>query len=146
MERLIEYAGNHPWLVATAVLAAVLVVVFEIRARQDSFAAISPQDLIRFMNQGALVLDLRPTADYEAGHIGSARQMDSAEVLKAGETLRKHKEKNVVVYCNSGSVGASAARSLAGQGFTKVSNLRGGITAWRAENLPLSRGKDKARA
>jgi rhodanese-related sulfurtransferase len=145
MERLIEYAGNHPWLVAAAVLAAVLVVVFEIRARQDSFAA-SPQDLIRFMNQGALVLDLRRAEDYEAGHIGNARQMDSAEILKAGETLRKHREKNVVVYCGSGSVGASAARSLTGQGFTKVFNLRGGIAAWRAENLPLSRAKEKARA
>jgi rhodanese-related sulfurtransferase len=146
MERLIEYAGNHPWLVAAAVLAAVLVVVFEIRARQDSFAAISPQDLIRFMNQGALVLDLRRAEEFEAGHIGQARQMDSADILKAGETLRKHREKNVVVYCNSGSVGASAARSLTGQGFTKVFNLRGGIAAWRAENLPLSRAKEKARA
>lgn len=146
MERLIEYAGNHPWLVAAAVVAALLVIVFEIRARQDSFAAISPQDLIRFMNQGALVLDLRRPEDYESGHIGNARQMNSADILKAGETLRKHREKNVVVYCNTGTVGASAARSLVGQGFTKVFNLRGGITAWRAENLPLSRAKEKARA
>ena len=146
MERLIEYAGNHPWLVAAAVLAAVLVIVFEIRARQDSFAAISPQDLIRFMNQGALVLDLRRPEDFEAGHIVNSRHMNSADILKAGETLRKHREKNVVVYCNTGTVGASAARSLVGQGFTKVFNLRGGIAAWRAENLPVSRAKEKARA
>ena len=72
--------------------------------------------------------------------------MNSAEILKAGETLRKHREKNVVVYCNTGTVGASAARSLVGQGFTKVFNLRGGIAAWRAENLPVSRAKEKARA
>jgi rhodanese-related sulfurtransferase len=30
-------------------------------------------------------------------------------------------------------------RALTQQGFTKVFNLRGGITAWRAENLPLAR-------
>lgn len=146
MERLIEYAGNHPWLVTAAVVAAVLVIVFEIRARQDSYAGISPQELIRFMNQGALVLDLRPPGDFDAGHIGNARRMDSADVLKAGETLRKHREKPVVVYCNSGSLGASAARILAGQGFAKAYNLRGGITAWRAENLPLSRTREKAKA
>jgi len=31
-------------------------------------------------------------------------------------------------------------RTLVQQGFTKVFNLRGGIAAWRAENLPLARG------
>jgi rhodanese-related sulfurtransferase len=28
---------------------------------------------------------------------------------------------------------------LTQQGFTKVFNLRGGLAAWRAENLPLAR-------
>ena len=66
------------------------------------------------------------------------------EGIKAGETLKKHKDKNVLVYCERGTLGASAARILAGQGFTKAVNLRGGVTAWRAEGLPLA--KDAARA
>ena len=139
MERLIEYAGNHPWLVAAASFTALLVIVFELRARQQDFAAISPQDAIRLMNQGALVLDLRKPEEHAAGHINGARRMDSAEILKAGETLKKHKEKPVLVYCESGSLGASAARILSGQGFTKAVNLRGGLASWRAENLPLSK-------
>ena len=147
MDRLIEYAGNHPWLVAAAVLAALLVLVFELRTRQDSFAAIPPQELIRMMNQGALVLDLRSPEDFAAGHIGGARRMDSAEILKAAETQKKYKEKSVIVCCNSGSLGASAARTLVGQGFSKVFNLRGGLAGWRAENLPVSRDtKDKGKA
>ncbi|MFZ9668081.1 MAG: hypothetical protein ACO3CF_07635, partial [Steroidobacteraceae bacterium] len=59
MEKLPEYVANHPWLVSLAVIAAVLVIVFEIRARRDAFAGISPQDLIRLQNQGALIIDLR---------------------------------------------------------------------------------------
>jgi len=31
-------------------------------------------------------------------------------------------------------------RTLVQQGFTKVFNLRGGLAAWRAENLTLARG------
>lgn len=139
MERLIEYAGNHPWLVSAAVLAVVLVLVFEMRLRQNDFAAVSPQDAIRLMNQGALVLDLRREEAYSQGHLGGARRMDSAEILKAGETLKKHKEKPLLVYCDSGSLGASAARILAGQGFTKAVNLRGGLESWKAEGLPLSK-------
>jgi rhodanese-related sulfurtransferase len=139
MERLIEYAGNHPWLVAAAILTAILVIVFELRERQHDFAAISPQEAIRLMNQGALVLDLRKPEEFAAGHLNGARRMDSAEILKAGETLKKHKEKPLLVYCETGSLGASAARILAGQGFTKAVNLRGGLVGWRAENLPLSK-------
>jgi rhodanese-related sulfurtransferase len=139
MDRLLEYASHHPWLVVAAIAVALVVIAFEVRARQQDFAAISPQDAIRLMNQGAMLLDLRKAEDFAAGHIAGARRMDSAEILKAGETLRKQKEKPLIVCCESGSLGASAARILASQGFTKAVNLRGGIAAWRAENLPLAK-------
>ena len=41
----------------------------------------------------------------------------------------------------------ASARVLKAQGFNKVVNLRGGLQAWRAENLPLVRdggGKQKS--
>jgi rhodanese-related sulfurtransferase len=37
-------------------------------------------------------------------------------------------------------VSPSAVRQLAAQGFTKAFSLRGGLNAWRAENLPLTKG------
>lgn len=123
-----------------AVIAALLVVAFEVRARRDAFGAISAQDLIRLQNQGALVIDLRAADAFAAGHIAGARRMDSADMINAGETLKKYKEKPLVVYCDSGSTGAAAARVLAGQGFKQAFNLRGGVTSWRTENLPLSAG------
>jgi rhodanese-related sulfurtransferase len=139
MDRLVEYIGNHPYLSGLAVLAVVLVIGYELRARQSSFAAIGPQDLIRLMNQNALLLDLRPADAFAAGHLAGARNLPPDQILKAGETLKKYKEKPVVVYDEAGSLGASASRQLAAQGFTKAMNLRGGLTAWRAENLPVSK-------
>ena len=109
------------------------------RVRTNTQNSISPQELIRLMNQGALLLDLRPAEQYQAGHVAGARQMNSDQILKASDTLKKHKEKAVVVYDDSGSLGAAAARQLARQGFTRVFALRGGLAAWRADNLPLSR-------
>jgi rhodanese-related sulfurtransferase len=90
------------------------------------------------------VLDIRKPEDHAAGHIAGSRQMDSHELVKAGDNLKKYKEKPVVVYCHSGSTGASAARVLNGQGFTQVFNLRGGISGWQSENLPVAREKSKA--
>ena len=139
MDRLLEYISHHPWLAAGLAVAAALVIAYELRARSESFAAVSPQDAIRLINQGALLIDLRPAEAFSTGHVAGARQMNGEQLLKAGDTLKKHKDRAVVVYDDTGSLGASAARQLAAQGFTKAFNLRGGITAWRAENLPLTK-------
>jgi rhodanese-related sulfurtransferase len=140
MDRLLEYISHHPWLAAGLGATIVLVVVYELRARAESFAAVSPQDAIRLINQGALLIDLRPAEAFASGHVAGARQMNGDQLLKAGDTLKKHKDKAVVVYDDTGTLGASAARQLAAQGFSKAFNLRGGLAAWRAENLPLTRG------
>jgi rhodanese-related sulfurtransferase len=139
MDRLLEYITHHPWYASGAAIAALLVIAYELRARNENIAAVSPQDVVRLMNQGALVIDLRPTEAFATGHVSGARQMSGEQILKAGDTLKKQKEKVVVVYDDTGSLGASAVRQLAAQGFTKAFNLRGGIAAWRAENLPLSK-------
>lgn len=120
-------------------MTAALVVVFELRSRSETQVSVSPQDLIRLMNQGALVLDLRTQEQFQSGHLAGARQMSGEQILKAADTLKKHKEKLVVVYDDTGSLGAAAVRQLTAQGFTKAFALRGGLGAWRADNLPLSR-------
>jgi rhodanese-related sulfurtransferase len=140
MEQLPEYIARHPWLVGATALALVMVIAWELRARAHAFAAVSPQEAIRLMNQHALVLDIRSAEQFAAGHVGGARHLPSAEILTAGETLKKHLEKPIVVYDESGSLGAAAVRQLAAQGFKKAANLRGGLAAWRTENLPVTKG------
>ncbi len=139
MDRLIEYTAHHPLLVSAVVVAAVVVMVYEARLRAQGAAAVSPQELIRLMNQGALVLDIRPPDQFAAGHIGGAKPLPSGDLARAADTLKKHKAKPVIVYCDAGPVASSAVRQLAAQGFTKAFSLRGGLTAWRAENLPLAK-------
>jgi rhodanese-related sulfurtransferase len=141
MERLFEYANHHPWLAGALVLVSILVIVYEMRVQSETKASVSPQDMVRLMNQGALLIDLRPIEQYSAGHVGGARQMSGEQILQAADTLKKYKEKAVVVYDDTGSLSASAVRQLAAQGFTKAFNLRGGLAAWRTENLPLTRGE-----
>jgi rhodanese-related sulfurtransferase len=140
VERLIQYISNHPLLAGAAVLLAAAAAFMEYRARATSFMAIGPQDAIRLMNQNALVLDLRPAEAYASGHLAGARNLPSDQLANAGDTFKKYKEKPVVVYCDTGTSSGPAARKLAELGFTKAVNLRGGLAAWRAENLPVTRG------
>ena len=136
---MLQFVSLHPYLATATALAVALIAVYEMRARAESLISVSPQELIRLMNHGALVIDLRPQEQYQAGHLNGARQMSADTLLTAGDTLKKHKEKAVVVYDESGSVTAAAVRRLAAQGFTRAAALRGGLAAWRADNLPLAR-------
>lgn len=117
-----------------------VVIVSEMRARIQDFAAVAPNEAVRLMNQGGIVLDVRDKAQFDAGHIGEARHVAPGELAASAEQLKKYREKPVIVCCDTGMQGGAAARELAKLGFTKVFNLRGGLGAWRQENLPLVRG------
>jgi len=139
MERLIQYVSAHPYLAGSVVLALVIVVTFESRMRNVAQASISSQDLIRLMNQGALVLDIRKPEEFALGHVNGAKQLPSNQILTAGDSYKRYKEKPVVVIDESGSLSAAAVRQLNTQGFTKAFSLRGGFAGWRAENLPVTK-------
>jgi rhodanese-related sulfurtransferase len=139
MQRLFEFIGHHPYLASGAVFAAIAVIFYEVRARVQSFAALSAMQAVRLMNQGALVLDLRGKESFDAGHIGDARNVPAAALESQAEGLKKWRDKTVITYCDSGISGAGAARTLTKLGFTKVFNLEGGLNAWVKDNLPLSR-------
>ena len=140
MNRLFEYTTNHPFLVAAAAILAVLAVVIEMRHRARGGSSIGTADAVRLANSGALLLDVRDAKDYEAGHIIEARNIPSAEIATRAESLKKFKEKPVIVYCDGGFASAGAARALRAAGFTKVVTLSGGLNNWRQENLPLVKG------
>jgi rhodanese-related sulfurtransferase len=139
MQRLFEFIGNHPYLASGAVLAAVALAVYEVQARIHAFAALSAMQAVRLMNQGALVLDLRAKEAFDAGHIGDARNVPAADLAAQADSLKKWREKTVITYDDSGTGGATAARTLTKLGFTKVFSLQGGLNAWLKDNLPLTK-------
>jgi rhodanese-related sulfurtransferase len=141
MQRLFEFIGHHPYLGVAALLAAVAVVVYEVRERMQAFAALSSMQAVRLMNQGALVIDLRGKEHYDAGHIGDARNVPVGELKGQADGLKKWRDKNVITYCDTGVNGARGARTLLELGFTKVFNLHGGLNAWVKDNLPLAKSK-----
>jgi rhodanese-related sulfurtransferase len=140
MNRFFEYVTHHPFLVAAAAILAVLALVIEFRQRARGSQAVSPADAVLLSNSGALLLDVRDSAEYEAGHIIEARSLPAADLGAKADTLKKYKEKPVIVYCENGAASGAAARTLRGAGFNKVVTLRGGLQSWRQDNLPLVKG------
>lgn len=138
MSQLFEFIQNHPWLSGSIVALAFAAIAIELRHRVAGAVAVGPADAVRLMNGGALVLDVRAADAFATGHIIDARNIPQPELGAQAESLKKkYLEKPIVVCCDSGVTSGGAATLLKSQGFTKVVNLRGGLSAWKQENLPL---------
>jgi rhodanese-related sulfurtransferase len=147
MDRLLEYAARHPLLLGGTVALALAVAAYEFSRARSGGQAVGPTEAVRLMNQGAVLVDVRSQAEYASGHILDSRHLPQEQLGQASETLKRFKDKVVIACCESGMRSGAATRVLKTQGFTNVVNLRGGLQAWRAENLPLVKdgaGKNKA--
>jgi len=140
MDRLLEYVGNHPFLVGAAGAMALIVLGFEFRQRALSAASVSPTEAVRLMNSGALLVDVRSANQFKDGHINGARNVPGDQIASGAAALEKLKDKTLIMCCESGTSSGAAARKLVQLGFKQVYNLRGGLAAWRQDNMPLARG------
>ena len=87
----------------------------------------------------ALVLDVRDTGDYAAGHITHARHIAEAQLKDRMKELDKYKSRPIVVACKTGSRAPVVTGLLRKQGYTEAFALRGGIAAWQQASLPLDK-------
>ena len=145
MQQLLEYAVNHPVLVGATVLLALAALAYEWSRARAGGQSVGPIEAVQLMNQGALVLDVRSREQYDAGHLIDARNVPGADLTGSIETLKRYRDKPVLTCCDTGLTANAAARTLREQGFNKVASLRGGLQAWRAENLPVVRSNAKGR-
>ena len=139
MQQFLEYLAHHPWLAAAAAVALSAVGFYEFLASARSAGALSTMQAVRLINQGALVIDVRAKAAYDGGHIGDARSIPVAALAGEAEALKKWRDRNVIIYCDTGRDSAAAVRTLAKLGFAKAVSLDGGLAAWTKDNLPVTR-------
>ena len=89
----------------------------------------------------ALVVDLRPAADFEKGHIAGAKNVQMAQFDPENKHLAPAKALPVVLVCKSGETASGAAKRLRKAGFANVNVLEGGVQAWQGADLPLVKGR-----
>jgi rhodanese-related sulfurtransferase len=87
----------------------------------------------------AVVLDVRDTGDFTAGHIAGARHVPEAKLAERMKELEKHKSRPIVVSCKTGARAPVVSALLRKQGFAEAFALRGGIQAWQQAGLPLEK-------
>jgi len=139
MEQLAEFAGNHVFLTLALMGAFGLVVAYEIRHKAQGLTHVSPADAVKLINKSALIIDVRTPEAYGGGHIANARNIELASLETDPDAIKKKKDKVLLTVCDTGPTSGKAAAVLRKAGYENSFSLRGGIQAWRAENLPLAK-------
>jgi rhodanese-related sulfurtransferase len=139
MDQIIEFAGNHLGLVIALVVILTLLIQ-NLLSGGGGRDAVDPVRATEMINhEDALVVDVRPMADFNQGHIIGAINIPSNGFANQLKQLERHKAKPIIVNCRSGAQSAQACSTLRKAGFEKVHNLRGGILAWQSANFPVTR-------
>ncbi|OIK15864.1 rhodanese [Bacillus sp. MUM 116] len=74
-------------------------------------------------------VDVRTTGEFKGNHIRGFKNIPLHQLAQKAEK-ELSKEKEVIVICQSGMRSLKASKVLKKLGFTKVSNVKGGMSAW----------------
>ncbi|MEW6305374.1 MAG: metalloregulator ArsR/SmtB family transcription factor [Verrucomicrobiota bacterium] len=125
-------------------LAEIESVVKAYLTERDALEAVTAKELSRRLSKGsAVVIDVRPAAEYRAGHIPGARSYPVGELHGRLKELPRGLE--IVAYCRGPYCVQSyeAVALLRRRGF-KARRLEVGLPDWRAKGLRVETGAGSA--
>jgi rhodanese-related sulfurtransferase len=108
---------------------------------RDGIEVVDREELAARLEHGAVVvLDVRPPAEFGAGHIAGARSIPISELRQHLKALRK--DTDVVAYCRGPYCvyADDAVRELRRRGFN-ASRLEDGFPEWKRAGLPVAAGQ-----
>ena len=134
MKAVTQIIKRKSWLlIFTGILLAGLCSSVCVQAQDSTVGkTVTQKKFERLMNKkNTVLLDVRTTEEYKAGHIPGAVQIDVQKTdafKKQVESLDKNKI--YLVYCRSGKRSNTAKTLMSELGFTKLYDLEGGFTKW----------------
>ncbi len=141
-EVLSAFAGRHPLLSSGLVVLTIAIIGNELSPLFRGYGALRPAEVTALVNRdNALLVDLRPYADFQKGHIAGSKNVLMSQFDPESKLLTPAKALPIVMVCQSGVTAGPAARRLKKAGFTQVHILDGGILAWQQADLPLVKGR-----
>lgn len=99
-----------------------------------------PPEWVASHPKDARLVDVREADEWrgELGRVPGSEHVPLSQIEQvAGDWSR---ERPVVFICRSGGRSGKAALQLRAMGFEKIASMRGGMTAWNEQRLPVERG------
>ena len=98
---------------------------------------LSCQQVVQAANSGdALLLDVRDTKEFDAGHLVDSINIPHSKVAGSLKQLEKYRQKKIIVIDKMGQHSGGVVKTLTASTFN-VARLGGGISEWQQDGLPL---------
>jgi sulfur-carrier protein adenylyltransferase/sulfurtransferase len=100
-----------------------------IRAAVDE---VDPSEVNELLHEGAIVIDVRESDEFAAGHLPGAKSVPRGYLESRVEGSAPDHDVPVILYCQSGQRSALAAHTLKDElGYADVRSMTGGYTLWK---------------
>jgi rhodanese-related sulfurtransferase len=104
------------------------------------FYQMDPQAVEKLMGMAKpLVIDVRDLSEWQTERIAGTTHIPIRDLAKKIGQLPDNKGEPIVVLCGVGTRGTIAMTVLRMFGYTNVRNMKGGLTAWKAAGLPVTK-------
>ena len=101
--------------------AALLMLTSACSSGSDAVEKVDAAEAVEIIEAGEhTVIDVRTPAEYAAGHVDGAENIDVSAGSFEQQVEQLDKDEEYVVYCQSGNRSAQAADTMAELGFTEI--------------------------
>lgn len=106
---------------------------------ENNFSSMQAEEFKQALESGEYeLIDVRTAEEFQAGHLANAFQIDFYQAKEFNRYLDSlDKNKKYLLYCRSGNRSGQALNIMKQKGFTNVSDLAGGYSAWTTTGFPI---------
>lgn len=129
---------NNKILLLVGLAAGLIAAVVFFSQRPMAAAEITVAEAAALRDSGAFILDVRQPEEWAEYHIPDTTLIPLNELSSRISEIPR--DQKIVVVCRSGNRSQAGRDILLDAGFTNVTSMAGGLTAWRSNGYPTVSG------
>jgi len=128
------------WMLIAIALASGSLLLWPV-LQGAAMAGLDPAGAVQLINrEKGVVIDVCEPGEFAAGHVGGARNIPLGELESKLAGAVKNKALPLILVCQSGARSGRAVAIAKKLGYEQAQSLGGGLSSWRAANLPVEKG------
>jgi len=139
MNKFLVFISDNFLAVLVLLTLIVALIIYE---RRKGGTKVDNSEMTRLINkEDPYIYDLRSSAEYGAGTVAGAMNLQPSNLLKEDALFKAGEEDCIILICKNGTVSSKASGELKKQGYINVNVLSGGMMNWTQSGMPLVKAK-----
>tara|TARA_B100001250_G_scaffold359584_1_gene336525 strand:+ start:273 stop:689 length:417 start_codon:yes stop_codon:yes gene_type:complete len=129
---IMEFINSYPLLVGGTIAVFLVAVFNELKIKESNICGLTPAEVVKLINNNAVIYDLRDPKDFEKRHILNAVSVAQEELI----ANPPQKKSAMVLVCDGGGLSKKTSLSLRSKNIDNVFYMKGGQLEWENSSLP----------